>query len=219
MNTGKVISTISFNTEPFLQTVLDDLIKADIIEFYAYIRHTAEPEETKDEVLKDHLHIFLTPCKRVDTSKLKKLFDEPTNENSIPLKCLPFKLSKFTDWYLYALHNPIYLASKGMVRKYSYSIENIWTNDTDLLRTYINDVNITNYNVYFEISLYQDKGLSFHQYCISKNLNPIKIRAYYMAWEMIYEYKAMCAEQKERADEQDACCNISTNDIPFILCK
>ena len=111
MNTGKAISTISFNTEPFLQTVLDDLIKADIIEFQAYIRHTAESEETKDKVLKDHLFIFLTPCKRVDTSKLKKLFDEPKSENSIHLKWLPFKLSKFN--------------------------KNIWTNDTDLLRTYI----------------------------------------------------------------------------------
>lgn len=39
MQTCKPISTISYNSLPFLRSVLDNLIRLHVIDFYMYIHH------------------------------------------------------------------------------------------------------------------------------------------------------------------------------------
>lgn len=58
MNTSKPISTVSFNSAPFLLSKLDELVDNRTLSFYAYIKHFGEPSESKD-TLKDHFHIYI----------------------------------------------------------------------------------------------------------------------------------------------------------------
>lgn len=116
MKTKRPIATISYNSELFLQLTLDNLVKDRQIETWAYIRHYAEDDEKKD-----HIHVFIEPTKSLDTSILLTEFIEPTGAETPPLCCMPFRLSKWQDWYLYSAHNIEYLASKGQYRKHHYA--------------------------------------------------------------------------------------------------
>ena len=87
MQTSKPISTISYNSELYLYSVLEKLYKSHKIDFYAYIKHTGEMDPF-GESEKDHIHLFLIPNKRINTSDLDDLFIEPV-PNSKPLRCIP----------------------------------------------------------------------------------------------------------------------------------
>lgn len=87
MQTAKPISTISYNTEPFLVQTLNALVKAKRIDFWAYIHHFPEDDEVK---LKHHFHVYLEPSKRTQTATLKEEFLELDPNNEKPLGVLTF---------------------------------------------------------------------------------------------------------------------------------
>lgn len=103
--TAKPISTISYNSEQFLERLLNRLLSAHVLEDFRYIKH--QPEEDEE---KEHFHICLFPNKRIDTAILREEFNEvdPTNEK--PLGCLPFRTCKTDHWIMYVLHDEKYLA-------------------------------------------------------------------------------------------------------------
>ena len=127
MATKKPSSSISFNTMPFIQNVLDVAVKDGSIFFYAFIRHYAE-EDTK----KDHFHLFVSPARPLDMLAFRRLFIEPVPGEK-PLCALPFQSSKIGDWLLYSLHDITYLNKRGLVRLNHYSIESVVTNDDEFL--------------------------------------------------------------------------------------
>ena len=106
MATQKPISTISYNSEPFLKEVLDSLFKAHIIQAYMYIKHKGEDGD------KDHIHLRLEPNKKLDPMDIQTQLREFTPDNDLPLCCRPFRPSKEEDWFLYVVHDPIYLKLK-----------------------------------------------------------------------------------------------------------
>lgn len=116
MKTTKPCSTISYNTDDFLQIKLDELIQKRVIDFWAYIEHLPEEDEKKA-----HKHIYLVPNGKIDTDQVKDFLQEldPLNIDK-PLGCIWFQPSKFDDWFFYELHDIEYLASKGQSRKYHY---------------------------------------------------------------------------------------------------
>ena len=122
MSTKRPLSTISFNTDSYLQSVLSDLAQDGIIQSYIYITHFAE-EDTK----KNHIHLMLVPAKPLDACKVRKRFIEPCADGD--LQCLPFQPSKLTDWLLYAMHFPPYLVRKGIVRVHHYNLQEFCTNE------------------------------------------------------------------------------------------
>lgn len=128
MKTTKPLSTISYNSIGFLYSVLDRLVDNGILQFYAFIQH--EPEEDEN---KAHCHVYIEPCKSVDTNWLRKQFLEPTTDGKQPLAVMPLQSSKWVDWYWYGLHDRNYLASKGMARKFHYDASSMLTNDIDYL--------------------------------------------------------------------------------------
>ena len=204
MNTSKAISTISFNTEAYLYAKLNELVDCRILSFYSYIKHYGEPNESND-TKKDHYHIYIEPNKRIDTSSLKLEFNEHTNDGDEPLKCLPFQNSKFDDWYYYCIHDPIYLARKGMNRLYSYKQKDIVSSDKDFLLEKVNEINTFEYNSYVDIYEYQNKGYSFQQYAIAKNIHPMQIKAYSLAWEMVWDVKnSSASNNNEKAENSSA---------------
>lgn len=141
MLTSKIISNVSFNSIPFLERVLNKLLEDKKIYFWAYIKHFAEKDDTKE-----HVHFFCIPNGRIDTDYLNPLFIEPTEHNEKPLRSLLFRVSKLEDIYLYMLHDNQYLLSKGQYKKYHYNREDIITSDNQILSELISSMNFHRYS-------------------------------------------------------------------------
>lgn len=144
MKTSKPFATISYNSEEFLCRKLNELVVKRAIEFWCFIYHFAEEDESKD-----HKHLYIVPNGQVNTDQIDDYLIEPVvatdnNPNALPLRCIRFKSSKFADWYQYALHDKDYLASKGQARRYHYTIEDIKTSDNDYL---LEEVHTIDYSV------------------------------------------------------------------------
>ena len=101
MQTSKAISTISYNSIEFLDSVLDSLLRSHIIDYYMYIQHIGEDDGLGDKE-KDHIHLYLYPNKRINTADLDSYFIEPI-PNEMPLKCIQWNTSNPDDWILYVL--------------------------------------------------------------------------------------------------------------------
>ena len=135
MKTTKPIATISFNTEEYLRLKLDELIRSQIITFYAYIPHLKEEDENKD-----HIHVFLQPNKPVDLLELRNFFKQKDpSGNEKPLGTINFTPSKWVDWFYYSIHDRAYLLNKGESRKYTYSFSDVRTSDLDELYFRVSD--------------------------------------------------------------------------------
>ena len=119
MKTDKVIATITYNTENYLNEVLCRLVNDGYLDSWAYIRHKPDTDGTKF-----HNHVFMCPSRRIDTDIVRSKFEEPV-EDSKPLGSMPIVTSEFYNWYLYALHDIKYLAKKGLTRNFHYSKDDI----------------------------------------------------------------------------------------------
>lgn len=106
MATQKPISTISYNTEPFLKEKLETWLNAHIIQAYQYICHKGEDGD------KDHIHLRIEPNKKLDPMDLIEQLREYQLGKDKPLGCRPFRPSKEEDWILYAVHDAQYLKFK-----------------------------------------------------------------------------------------------------------
>lgn len=116
MRTSKPISTISYNSQDFLKSRLQELYRNHKISDWIFIRHTAEEDEKKD-----HIHLWIKPNTLIDTMDLQNFLREPDPLNpSKPLGCIDFRSSDIDDWILYCQHFGPYLASKGESREFCY---------------------------------------------------------------------------------------------------
>lgn len=106
MATQKPISTISYNTEPFLREKLDNWFNAHIIQAYTYILHKGEDGD------KDHIHLRIEPNKKLDPMTLAEELQEYVIGEKKPRGVLTFRSSKEEDWILYALHDKDYMKLK-----------------------------------------------------------------------------------------------------------
>lgn len=106
MATQKPISTISYNTEPFLKEKLEIWLNAHIIQAYQYICHKGEDGD------KDHIHLRIEPNKKIDPMDLIEQLREYQIGKDKPLGCRPFRPSKEEDWILYVVHDAQYLNVK-----------------------------------------------------------------------------------------------------------
>ena len=106
MATQKPISTVSYNTEPFLKEQLEKWIDAHIIQSYQYICHKGEDGD------KDHIHLRVEPNKKIDPMNLTEQLREFEKGKDKPLGVRPWRPSKEEDWFLYAVHDNTYLQLK-----------------------------------------------------------------------------------------------------------
>ena len=119
MRTKKAISTISYNSEDFLELKLNGLVEEEKVSFWCFVKHLKEEDE-----LKDHIHLFIQPNRILDTMHLQKEFREVDPCHPIkPLGCIDFKSSDSDEWILYARHYNPYLVSKGQKRYYQYEFD------------------------------------------------------------------------------------------------
>ena len=195
MTTNKPFSTISYNTVSFLTHKLDSFVEDGYITFYAMYPHKGEGDEGGK---KDHIHLYIEPNKKVDTQALFTELEEidiPFNEFSeLPLaeqkihilKCMPARTSsgKFDHWYMYSQHNPQYLKSKNLEKKFFYKAEDCITNDEDYLNCLVQQIEPIPLTPYQAIREAITEGLAFHEF-IGKGQIPITlISAYSKAWDL-----------------------------------
>lgn len=175
--TAKPISTISYNTKPFIEDKLNQLINAHIISDYRYISHKGEEGD------KDHIHLLLYPNKRIDTGLLQDEFIEIVPWEVKPLKCLPFRQSKPDHWLMYALHDPKYLfihkSDNDGDGKIEYQLSDINTYYYEQLeRDYKRSLSLRQTENQKVIDLIS-QGCTKSQIIYQENINPMKVQAIY----------------------------------------
>ena len=179
MNTSKPISTISYNSENFLLSRLCEYGK--LLSFWAAIRHTGEDDEGG---AKDHWHIYAEPSKRFQTDSLHFSEPDPLHPDK-PLRCMSWRSSAFADWYLYVLHDPSYLCSKGLIRKYHYKHSDFVTSSDDELNMLAKSINRLKVSPYLDMLDAIDRGYTWTEY-MRRGTVPIQlVRQYKYAWDAL----------------------------------
>lgn len=162
MRTTRPISTISYNSPEFLATKLDELVSAKKLSFWAFIPHEPEDDEAGN---KPHIHLYVVPSKMLLTDDLKDDLKEVDFTNlAKPRGCIPFRFSKFADWYLYGIHDRAYLASKGQSRKYHYHYDDVRASDDDALRFEVKTIDLLEVSPYQSMIEAQSQGITFNEY-------------------------------------------------------
>lgn len=159
MRTSKYLSTISYNSDNFLQSVLNSLIENKSIVFWAYIEHFPEKNE-----LKKHKHLFIQPNGLLNTDCIIDKFIEEVPHDK-PLNVMPFRVSKIDDCLLYFLHDTHYLIKKFLKKKYTYDLLDFHTSNFDYLRELYNSVDMSTYSVVERLCDFACEGVPFDVLC------------------------------------------------------
>lgn len=159
MRTSKYLSTISYNSDNFLQNVLNSLVDKRNIVFWAYIEHFPEKNE-----LKKHKHLVIQPNGLLNTDCIIDDFIEEVPEDK-PLNIMPFRVSKIDDCLLYFLHDKQYLIKKFLKKKYTYDLLDFRTSDFDYLRELYNSVDMSSYSVVERLNDFAAAGVPFVELC------------------------------------------------------
>lgn len=198
MRTSRPISTIWYGSEEFLKMKLDGLIISGDLTFYTYVKHLKEEDEKKD-----HIHVYMVPDGQLDTSSLNNELTEYDLTNVLPVRPLPYKFSKFDDWYLYDSHNVSYLASKGQTRKYHYSQSDFKSSNDDYLNELIHTIDLSKINRLEVVINAAEQGLSFTE-LVKTGQVPIQLfNQYKQAFELIKSSYAMTYRAKYENHENE----------------
>lgn len=181
MKTSKPFATISYNSIPFLRSKLDDFVAGRIIDFYAFIDHYPEEDETKA-----HRHLFVIPNGRLDTDSFFDQFLEVDPDTpDLPFRCIKARPSKFQDWYLYCLHDSSYLALKGQARKFHYLTDDFYVSDGDYFLELIHEIDHAKLFRFDGLREAVEKGISFEDLLFDGFIPVQMVTQYRMAYEMM----------------------------------
>lgn len=182
MNTSKPISTISFNSREFLQNRLSDLVHSGKLSFWAAVEHFGEDDEAGK---KNHFHVYAEPSKRLQTDVLRACLIEPVPDTDKPLAALPWRSSKFCDWFLYSSHNKQYLTSKGLERKYHYDFDSFFSSDADYLLCLTREINRLDVSPYADMLSAVQNGVSWSEF-FARGTVPVQlVRQYKIAFDIL----------------------------------
>lgn len=185
MKTSKPFSTISYNTADFLFQKLSELVSRRQIDFFAWVLHYPEEDESKE-----HKHLYIVPNGRVDTDQvLDYLLELDPKKPDKPLKCMRPHSSKFADWYLYALHDTAYLASKGQARKYHYTLSDVVCADNDYLLEEVHTIDYAKLNRFASLRDAALSGQRFEELLLSGAIPIQQTYAYRQAFDLMANYK------------------------------
>lgn len=184
MRTTKPISTISFNTQGYLVLKLNELSKAGRISFWAFIEHEPEDDEGGK---KKHFHVYIEPSKMLQTDELRTelIEPDPTHPEGKPRGVLTFTSSKFDPWYMYALHDKRYLASKGQSRVHHYTHDQIICSDSDDLYCKAKSIDMLSLSPYFDMQEAMSLGLTFQEYFSRGTVPLAQVRQFEFAWNLL----------------------------------
>lgn len=185
MRTTKPIATISFNTPAYLAQKLEELRKAKILSFWAFMPHKPEDDEAGR---KEHCHVYVEPSKMLQTDDLREALKEYDPEKpDKPRGCLTWVSSKFDPWYLYALHDRRYLASKGQSRKYHYTHEEFVTSDEDDLLCKARSIDLVALSPYADMEDAQRHGITWAEYFARGTVPLPQVALFERAWCLLLQ--------------------------------
>lgn len=190
MKTKRTLSNISYNTRNFFTAKICDLYNRGIIDWAHWIVHEPDTDEKKQ-----HIHFVLSPSSRIDTKDLEKEFTEFDPNNPKPRRVLTIwhPENSLDDWFLYGMHHPGYLASKGQRRNIKYDLTAFKSTDEDAMRAEINSIDMTKFNRLTFIQDAVECGLPFHV-LVQEGYIPIAQRAQYE-----FQYNALMAQKMANA--------------------
>lgn len=180
MRTRRPISTISYNSDKFIASVLTDWVNDRKISWWCFMKHLPDTDATKE-----HKHVFIMPDTVIDTVDLSFALEELVPDNPIPLKCMPFQFSKWDDWYLYALHDKYYLKYKGMERNYHYHKDDMITSNEDFYNVKVYSVDISPYSGYNDLVNAFFRGESFADLVIHGHIPLQRISQFATVWKSL----------------------------------
>ncbi len=184
MRTSKPFSTISYNSPDYLKAKLDELIESRKIEFYAFIEHIPEDDETKF-----HKHLLIIPNGTINTDQIQDHLTELDPEKpDKPLGCIMCRPSKFGDWYLYVLHDKGYLAQKGQTREYHYTPDEITVSDKDYFNELIHTIDYSPYTRFTQIRQFAEDGVAFSELVHMGLIPPQQVYAYEKTYNTLLQY-------------------------------
>lgn len=194
MITRTNVSTISYNTDDFLIFKLNELIKNHSIEFWSFINHLPEEDEKKS-----HKHLFIIPAVSIDTFELSDFLKEIDVVNPLlpPLGTIFWKHSKFVDWYLYALHDIDYLASKGESRMYHYTKSEFVVSDSDYFNELIHSCDFSQYTKHKKLREAVQSDVSFRDLFANGFIPVQQIGQYNLAYNLL-KYGDMYYDKTDR---------------------
>lgn len=184
MNTRTPISTISWNTPQFLIDTLERLTKNHILSEWYFIHHLPEDDESQK---REHFHVFMVPSKQIQTDNIRDMFIElDPQKPDKPRKVGQIRNSKFGDWAMYALHDRLYLAYKGIARRYEYKYSDFVSSDYDILFERFSSINLADeLGPFYAMAEAKKIGLTFQEFFNHGSVPIQLVRQYEMAWEMI----------------------------------
>ena len=182
MRTSKPFSTISYNTPDFLTVKLNDLIRQGVIDFWVYVEHLPEDDETKA-----HKHLYCVPSRLIDTAQFVTFLQEVDANKPLekPLGVIMPVGSKFGDWFLYAQHDVAYLMSKGQSRKFGYDLKDFKTSDTDYFNEIRHRIDLSKSNTHKKLVDAVQSKTPFQELVVTGLIPINQIHAYEMAYKYI----------------------------------
>lgn len=194
VRTTKPIATISFNTPAYLELKLNELLRAGRISFWAFIPHKAEDDEAGK---KDHCHLYIEPSKMLQTDDIRREFLEfDPDHPDLPRGCITFRSSKFDPWYMYALHDKRYLASKGQSRRYHYTHDEIITSDADDLLFKSRSIDMLALSPYADMEQAQLQGVTWSEYFARGTVPLPQVALFERAWHLLMDARTERAERE-----------------------
>lgn len=181
MKTSKPFSTISYNSDEFLTVKLSELVQRRKIEFWTYIEHLPEEDEKKE-----HKHLYIVPNGQINTDEVLDFLTEldPKHPDK-PLACIRPHSSKFMDWYLYSIHDPDYLASKGQSRRFHYTKDELKCSDTDYLNEEIHQMDMSKLNKTKALKSAAESGQDFATLLLNGQIPIQQVYAYAQAYDIM----------------------------------
>ena len=167
-----------------MQVKLNDLVNRRKIAFFGFIEHLPEEDEKKA-----HKHLYIVPNGQINTDEILDYLLEldPKNPDK-SLGCIPFHSSKFTDWYLYSVHDKDYLASKGQSRKYSYQKEEVIVSDSDFFNEELHRMDLSKLSKVKALRNAVESGVPFEHMLMTGQIPVQQVYAYKQTYDMILNY-------------------------------
>jgi len=162
---------------------LSDLVSRGVLDFWCFVEHLAEEDETKP-----HKHVFCVPTSLFDTSSIIEYLKEFDSSNPLkPLTCINAVSSKFGDWFLYSCHDKAYLISKGQSRKYFYNLDDFISSDIDYFNELRHQIDLSKINRSKIILDAVRDGIPFNQLVCNGQIPIQMINQYNFAYQIVTE--------------------------------
>lgn len=188
--TQKAVSGIAYQTPEFFSAKTNELRASSLLGPVLWVAHKGEGAD------KPHIHFLCLPGpKPYNLDGLDTLWGvQVVNGCKASVSAMFRKCSErnYSDWLLYSVHNPKYLASKGLEREFSYSWDDlcVTAGDEDIRDRLISesrdDLDNLGDRTTRRLILLAKQGMTWREVVLSGMVPMGQLSQASHAWEIIY---------------------------------